>query len=232
MTGAQLGERYVAMRYGVPIKAIEEAKLSQEQMESLGYGLDAWSQLPILVNPDDGMDLTAAALVAQVEIQAEECARKGTPLAMVVIDYLQLMEHDEGAENTDKALGKFTRALKRLTRRLKIPVIVLAQLNRDCEKRADKRPMMSDLRDSGSIEQDADVVMFIFRDEVYNPRSEDKGIAEIILGKHRNGSTGPVRVAFNAERTLFSDLAVNEPALGSYQGEDVHSGADLDDVPF
>jgi replicative DNA helicase len=227
MTSAQLGQRYVAMRFGLPIAAVEEARLSQDQLETLARGLDAWVQLPIFVNPDEGMDLTAEAIVAQVEIKAEECARKSTPLAMVLIDYLQLVEHAEGAESTDKALSKITRTLKRMTRRLKIPVVVLAQLNRECEKRGDKRPMMSDLRDSGAIEQDADVVMFVYRDEVYNERSEDKGIAEIIVSKQRNGSIGKVRVAFNGERTLFSDLATDEPPPGLYQDD----GRSIDDIP-
>ena len=119
----------------------------------------------------------------------------------------------EKSENRVNEIASITRQLKSLAKELDLPIIALSQLNRSLEQRNDKRPFLSDLRESGSIEQDADVVMFIYRDDVYNPNSEEKNVAEINIAKHRNGPTGSVKLHFSDKYTKFQDLALDDPAL-------------------
>jgi replicative DNA helicase len=128
-------------------------------------------------------------------------------LGLIVIDYLQLMTGRTSAENRQVEISEISRGLKVLARELRTPIVALSQLSRALESRADKRPMLADLRESGAIEQDADVVMFIYRDEVYNPESPDRGSAEIIVAKHRNGPIGMKRLAFLGQYTKFHDMA-------------------------
>ena len=131
--------------------------------------------------------------------------KRETGIDMIILDYLQLMSLPEKSENRVNEIASITRQLKSLAKELDLPIIALSQLNRSLEQRNDKRPFLSDLRESGSIEQDADVVMFIYRDDVYNPNSEDKNVAEINIAKHRNGPTGTAKLTFRAHCTRFED---------------------------
>lgn len=152
---------------------------------------------------DDSSGLTPTELRSR----ARRVYRENGGLSMIMVDYLQLMRAPAFSDNRTLEIAEISRSLKALAKELEVPVIALSQLNRTLEQRADKRPVNSDLRESGSIEQDADLIMFIYRDEVYNENSEDKGVAEIIIGKQRNGPIGRVRLAFNGQFSRFDSLA-------------------------
>ena len=152
---------------------------------------------------DDSSGLTPTELRSR----ARRVYRENRGLSMIMVDYLQLMRVPGFSDNRTLEIAEISRSLKALAKELEVPVIALSQLNRTLEQRADKRPVNSDLRESGSIEQDADLIMFIYRDEVYNDNSEDKGVAEIIIGKQRNGPIGRVRLAFNGQFSRFDNLA-------------------------
>jgi replicative DNA helicase len=152
---------------------------------------------------DDNPHLT----VTEIRAKARRLKSRQGDLGLVVVDYLQLMTGRNTAENRQVEVSEISRGLKILARELECPVVALSQLSRGLEQRADKRPMLADLRESGSLEQDADVVLFIYRDEIYNPESADRGTAEIIVAKHRNGPTGSVQLAFVDRYTLFANMA-------------------------
>ena len=153
------------------------------------------------------IDDTAALTPGEVRSRARRVARETGGLDLVMVDYLQLMRTANESENRATEISEISRSLKALAKEMKCPVVALSQLNRQLESRPDKRPMNSDLRESGAIEQDADVILFIYRDEVYNENTEDLGIAEIIIGKQRNGPIGKVRLKFTGNLTKFEDLA-------------------------
>jgi replicative DNA helicase len=158
-------------------------------------------EAPIFI--DDNPNTT----VMEVRAKSRRLKSKLGGLGLIVVDYLQLMSGRNNAENRQVEVAEMSRGLKILARELETPVIALSQLSRNLETRADKRPVLADLRESGSLEQDADVVMFIYRDELYNPESPDRGTAEVIVAKHRSGPTGVVQLAFLDHYTRFANMA-------------------------
>jgi replicative DNA helicase len=200
MSKEQLTQRLLASEAGIESGYLRSGRLSQTQWEPLSRAIGVLSEMPIYI--DDTPNITVTQMRSQARrLQAEQ----GTKLGLIVIDYLQLMEG--GGDNRVQELSKITRQLKGLARELSVPVIALSQLSRGVESRTNKRPMLSDLRESGSIEQDADLVVMIYRDDYYNPDSPDRGIAEVIVAKHRNGPTGTVKLLFDPQFTKFKNLA-------------------------
>ncbi|MEM9100872.1 MAG: replicative DNA helicase [Pseudomonadota bacterium] len=174
-----------------------------------------WAQLTSAFNllNEQGklyIDDTPSLTPSEVRSRARRLYREHGGLSMIMIDYLQLMKVPALSDNRTLEIAEISRSLKALAKELGIPVVALSQLNRSLESRADRRPVMSDIRESGSIEQDADLIMFIYRDEVYNPETEAKGTAEIIIGKQRNGPIGTVRLTFIGKYTRFENYAVSE----------------------
>jgi replicative DNA helicase len=155
------------------------------------------------------IDESAALSSLDLRARSRRLHRQNNGLGLIVVDYLQLMSSNVGkaSENRATEISEISRSLKALAKELHVPVIALSQLNRSLEQRTDKRPVMSDLRESGAIEQDADLILFIYRDEVYNSDSPNKGKAEIIIGKQRNGPIGKIELAFRGEYTRFDNLA-------------------------
>lgn len=200
MGGVELSKRMISMESGVPGERIRRGTLTSEDFRALAEANERIKSLPIMLDEEPRQDM------AKIRASARRAARLGQ-LDMIVIDYLQLIASPAGmAAKRQEAITDISREMKLLAKELDVPLVVLSQLNRNLEQRPDKRPVMSDLRESGAIEQDADVILFIYRDEVYNPNTLDVGIAEIIIGKQRSGSTGTVRVRFDNETTRFEDL--------------------------
>jgi len=201
MSKEQLGLRLLASEAGIESNYLRTGRISQNQWGALSHALGTLSELPIYI------DDTANQTVMQMRSQVRRLlAEKGGKLGLVLIDYLQLME-GSGSENRVQELSRITRSLKGLARELNVPVIALSQLSRGVEARTNKRPMMSDLRESGAIEQDSDLIIMLYRDEYYNENTPDRGIAEIIITKHRNGPTGVVKLLFDPQFTRFRNLA-------------------------
>jgi replicative DNA helicase len=151
------------------------------------------------------IDDTPGLSIGELQARAKKLATEREDLALIVIDYLQLMKGDDPRTSREQQISAISRGLKGLAKDLDVPVIALSQLNRGVESRADKRPLVSDLRESGAIEQDADIIMFIYRDDYYNPESTDKGLAEVIIAKQRNGPTGTVKLVFQGQYTRFDN---------------------------
>jgi replicative DNA helicase len=163
------------------------------------------------------IDDTPALSPTEVRARARRLTREHGQLGLIVLDYLQLMQSPSSGDNRVQQISDISRGLKALAKELNVPVVALSQLNRNLESRPNKRPMMSDLRESGAIEQDADLIIFVYRDEVYNEDSPDKGIAEIIVGKQRNGPLGTVRLTFLGQYTRFENYAGNSYSDGAYE---------------
>jgi len=187
-------------------------RLDQQRLRTGRLTDDDWGRLTTAIQKMQDaqmfIDETPALNPMELRSRARRLARECGQLGLIVIDYIQLMSGSSGSsENRATEISEISRSLKGLAKELKCPVIALSQLNRSLEQRPNKRPVMSDLRESGAIEQDADVILFIYRDEVYNPDSPDKGTAEIIIGKQRNGPIGSVRLTFIGQYTRFENFA-------------------------
>jgi replicative DNA helicase len=198
MPGEQLAMRLLASLGRINGHKVRTGRLDEDDWPRLMSAMTMLSEAPIFIDDTPGLSPT------ELRSRARRLKREHG-LDLVVVDYLQLMQAQEAGENRATEISAITRSLKNLAKELDVPVIAMSQLNRSLEQRPDKRPVMSDLRESGAIEQDADVILFIYRDEVYNEDSPDKGTAEIIIGKQRNGPTGKVRLTFLGEYTKFEN---------------------------
>jgi replicative DNA helicase len=203
MGASQLALRLVGSLGRIDQQNLRTGRLRTEEWERLTEAVDKLGSVQMFI------DETPALTSSELRARARRMARQfGGTLGLIVIDYLQLMSGSSGSdENRATEIGEISRGLKALAKELQCPVIALSQLNRSVETRTDKRPMMSDLRESGAIEQDADVIMFIYRDEYYNKDSKEPGVAEIVIGKQRNGPVGTVKLAFLRPLTKFENLA-------------------------
>lgn len=200
MSAVQITNRFLAMNARVDAQKMRTGNLSDADWANLHESAVALAEAPLII--DDTPGITISEIRSKCRQYNYE---KG--VGMIIIDYLQLMSAGHRVESREKEISEISRALKALARELKCPVLACSQLSRAVEQRPDKRPMLSDLRESGAIEQDADVIMFIYRDEYYNKDREDnKGIAEIIIGKQRNGPTGTVTLKSQLEYTRFNNL--------------------------
>ncbi len=206
----EMGAEQLALRMLCSVGRIDAQRLRTGRLQE-----DDWDRLTGCVSRMTGaqvhIDETPGLNPLELRSRARRLARQSGGLGMIIVDYIQLMSGTGGGENRTTEISEITRSLKGLAKELKCPVIALSQLNRTVEQRTDKRPVMSDLRESGAIEQDADLILFIYRDEVYRPDSPDKGVAEIIIGKQRNGPIGTVRLTFLGQFTKFDNHA---PAAG------------------
>jgi replicative DNA helicase len=204
MPATQLATRFIASVGRVELQKIRKGQLSDDDWQRLTMAVGKLYEAPIYIDETGG--LNAIDLRSRARRLARQCGRLG----LIVIDYLQLMSgisSNRDPNNRTAEVSEISRSVKALAKELSVPIIALSQLNRGVESRSDKRPVMSDLRESGAIEQDADIIMFIYRDEVYNPDTPDKGTAELLIGKHRNGPTGMVRMTFLGEYTRFENYA-------------------------
>ena len=203
MASTQLAMRMIGSVGRLDQHRMRTGKLEDEDWEKLTTALGKLNEAPIFI--DEGAALSSFDVRARSRRLHRQCGKLG----LIVVDYLQLMAAPAGRQGENRAteISEISRSLKALAKELDCPVVALSQLNRSVEQRPDKRPVMSDLRESGAIEQDADLILFIYRDEVYNPDSTDKGTAEIIIAKQRNGPIGRVRLTFIGEHTRFENFA-------------------------
>ena len=200
MGHAELTQRILSSEARVDSQKLRTGRLVDSDWTKIGRAINRL-EVPLFL--DDNPRVT----VMEIRAKARRMKSRYGGLSLIVIDYLQLMSGGSSAENRQLEVSEISRGLKILARELEVPIIALSQLSRNLEARADKRPMLADLRESGSLEQDADVVMFLYRDEVYNRETPDKGLAEVIIAKHRSGPTGVVRLVFNGAYTRYDNAA-------------------------
>jgi replicative DNA helicase len=207
MSASQLALRFLASRARVDLAKLRQANLTNDDWDRLTDGLAKLHPAPIDID-ENGM-----ITVNELRARARRVHRERGRLGLIVIDYIQLIASPQSADNRATELGGISRLIKGLAKELEVPILVLSQLSRKVEERTDKRPMMSDLRESGAIEQDADLIMMLYRDDYYTKEmSKEPGVTEVIIGKHRNGPTGDVRLTFLKEYCRFENLA----RTGSY----------------
>ncbi|BCL60868.1 hypothetical protein DGMP_15610 [Desulfomarina profundi] len=209
MSKEQLVMRLLSSAGRIDSQRIRTGKLQKEDWAKLTRAVGMLSEAPIFI------DDTPAISVLEMRAKVRRLAAQHD-IGLIIVDYLQLMRGRGAIENRTQEISEISRSLKALAKEHNVPVIALSQLNRSLESRTDKRPMMSDLRESGAIEQDADVICFIYRDEVYNKSEDnpDRGIAEIIIGKQRNGPTGITKLTFIKEFTMFENMSIYDEQEG------------------
>jgi replicative DNA helicase len=213
MGGKQLAMRMIGSVGRLNQQNLRTGRLEDEDWSRMTHALGRLNDAPIFIDETAGLNsLELRSRARRLDRQNRRVNAQGIEehgLGLIVIDYIQLMSSPAGrsSENRATEISEISRSLKSLAKELHVPVIALSQLNRSLEQRPNKRPVMSDLRESGAIEQDADLILFIYRDEVYNPDSPDKGKAEIIIGKQRNGPIGKVELTFRGEYTRFENYA-------------------------
>jgi len=210
MPGDSLAMRMMSSLGRIDQHKVRTGKLDDDEWPRLTSAINLLAETRLFI------DDTPALTPTEVRSRARRLTREHGQLGMIVLDYLQLMQSPASGDNRVQQISDISRGLKALAKELDVPVVALSQLNRNLEQRPNKRPVMSDLRESGSIEQDADVIVFIYRDEVYNEDSPDKGIAEIIIGKQRNGPIGTLRLTFLGQFTRFENFA------GAGYGDEVY----------
>ena len=209
MGGAQLAMRMLGSVGRLDQQRLRTGRLNDEDWPRLTHAIQKMNDAQIFI------DETPALSSIELRARSRRLARQCGKLGLIIVDYLQLMSANSPGENRATEISEISRNLKGLAKELNCPVIALSQLNRSLEQRPNKRPVMSDLRESGAIEQDADLILFIYRDEVYNPDSPEKGMAEIIIGKQRNGPIGSVRMTFLGQYTKFENYTGNAPIYSS-----------------
>ena len=204
MSKSEVTQRLMCSEAKVESQRLRTGKLSADDWPRLTAACDKLAKAPVYV------DDTGSITMMEIRSKARRLKAKHPDLGLIIVDYLQLMTSGTSAENRVQEVSQISRSLKVLARDLDVPIVALSQLSRAVEQRHDKRPILSDLRESGSIEQDADIVMFIYRDEYYNgEESEQQGLAEVIVAKHRNGPTDTVKLSFLKRYAKFSDLAAS-----------------------
>lgn len=202
MSGPQLAMRFLSSVGRLDQQKLRTGKLGDEEWDKMTVALGKLHEAPIHI------DETGAINPSDLRARARRLHRQFGKLGLIVIDYLQLMTGNGNVENRATEISEISRSIKALAKELGVPVLALSQLSRKVEERNDKRPLMSDLRESGAIEQDADIIIMMYREEYYKPDTQEKGIAEVIIGKHRNGPTGTVKLNFLGEYTKFQNLAM------------------------
>jgi replicative DNA helicase len=202
MSKAEVTQRLMCAEAKVDLHRLRTGRLASDDWPRLTAACDRLAKAPVYV------DDTGSITMMEIRSKARRLKSKHPDLGLILVDYLQLMTSGATAENRVQEVSQISRSLKVLARDLEVPIIAMSQLSRAVEQRHDKRPILSDLRESGSIEQDADIVCFIYRDDYYNPEdSPDPGVAEVIIGKHRNGPTDKVKLSFISQYAKFADLA-------------------------
>jgi replicative DNA helicase len=201
MSKSEVTQRLMCSEAKVESQRLRSGKLATDDWPRLTAACDKLAKAPIYV------DDTGSMTIMGIRAKARRLKSKEPNLGLIVVDYLQLMSSDSNYENRVQEVSQISRQLKILARELDLPIIAMSQLSRAVEQRHDKRPILSDLRESGSLEQDSDLVMFIYRDEYYNDESPDQGLAELLLAKHRNGPTGSIKLSFLQRYAKFADLA-------------------------
>ena len=202
MSESELAQRFIASQASIKGDDLRKGKVPQSRWPNILKASNRLASSPLFI--DDSSDLSVLDIRAKARRLAQQ---QPSGLGLILVDYLQLMRASSGVENRAEQIGQISRSLKILARELQVPVLAASQLNRGVEARTDKRPLLSDLRESGAIEQDADLVMFIYREEYYDPETDREGMADIIIAKHRNGPVGSVELTFQKDYPRFMSYA-------------------------